>query len=194
MTKYDIQVLDTLDTPEHLKGELQDEDLDIPSYLIPPNPDDSESLPSRTHPAYPYGNPTHIKHPAARPRPPFDPASRALFEDMGYSTGDVNMSHRWTDLATDQLLPLDPAKEEAARAAEARRLAAGATNNPHPTPSAAPQQPDTTMEEDEDGDVDVDSEGEVSEAPEEDADEDEDGGETSVWEEELSEDAAPWNQ
>ena len=39
-------------------------------------------LPSQVHPSYPYGNPLSIKHPASLPRRPYDPASRALFEDM----------------------------------------------------------------------------------------------------------------
>ena len=101
-------------------------ELDIPPHMIPPNPDDSDSsytspvstccdlaekfhsqvLPSLVHPSYPYGNPTNIRHPAARPRPPYDPTSRALFEDMGYAGGGINGAMRWRDLALDQLLPL----------------------------------------------------------------------------------------
>ena len=64
-------------------------------------------LPSQVHPSYPYGNPTHAKHPASLPRRPYDPSSRALFEDMGYAGGGVNGSLRWKDLALDLLLPVD---------------------------------------------------------------------------------------
>ena len=70
-------------------------------------------LPSQVHPSYPYGNPTHVKHPASLPRRPYDPSSRALFEDMGYAGGGVNGSLRWKDLALDLLLPVDEEKEEA---------------------------------------------------------------------------------
>jgi hypothetical protein len=60
MTRNDIQILDTLDTPEYIKGELSDDgwslnqvcfnmlrpslELDIPPHMVPPNPDDSDSL------------------------------------------------------------------------------------------------------------------------------------------------------
>ncbi|KAG2110554.1 uncharacterized protein F5147DRAFT_559959, partial [Suillus discolor] len=127
MTEHDLKVLDTIDSPEYISGELSDDELDIPSHMIPPNPDDSDILPSQVHPSYPYGNPTNIKHPAARPRPPYDPTSRALFEDMGYGGGGVNGSLRWRDLALDRLLPVNDEKEEMKRAAEARKMANGAT-------------------------------------------------------------------
>jgi len=90
--------------------------------MVPPNPDDSDILPSQVHPSYPYGNPTNIRHPAARPRPPYDPTSRALFEDMGYTGGGINGALRWRDLAMDQLLPADEEKEEAQKAAQARKM------------------------------------------------------------------------
>ena len=96
-------------------------------------------LPSQVHPSYPYGNPTHIKHPAALPRPPYDPSSRALFEDMGYAGAGVNGALRWRDLALDVLLPVDEDKEEAKRATQARRMASGTTSNQNP--QAAQQQP-----------------------------------------------------
>ncbi|KAG1878722.1 hypothetical protein C8R48DRAFT_575930, partial [Suillus tomentosus] len=127
MTEHDLKVLDTIDSPEYISGELSDDELDIPAHMIPPNPDDSDILPSQVHPSYPYGNPTNIKHPAARPRPPYDPTSRALFEDMGYGGGGVNGSLRWRDLALDRLLPVNDEKEEMRRAAEARKMANGAT-------------------------------------------------------------------
>lgn len=96
-------------------------------------------LPSQVHPSYPYGNPTNIKHPAARPRPPYDPTSRALFEDMGYGGGGVNGSLRWRDLALDRLLPVNEEKEEMKRAAEARKMANGATSQPQQQQQPPPQ-------------------------------------------------------
>lgn len=126
--------------------------------MIPPNPDDSDILPSQVHPSYPYGNPTNIKHPAARPRPPYDPTSRALFEDMGYGGGGVNGSLRWRDLALDRLLPVNEEKEEMRRAAEARKMANGATSQPQqqqqqqppPQAGAGDQTIDEEDEEEED--------------------------------------------
>ncbi|KAK2465694.1 hypothetical protein APHAL10511_002238 [Amanita phalloides] len=119
MTRHDLQVLDTVETPEYMKGELSDDDMDIPPHMIPPNPDDSDVLPSQVHPSYPYGDPTTPKHPAAKPRPPYDPFSRALFEDMGYAGGGVNGALRWRDLALDELMPIDEEKEEAKKAMQA---------------------------------------------------------------------------
>ncbi|KAG9309897.1 hypothetical protein JVU11DRAFT_9929 [Chiua virens] len=140
MTEHDLNVIDTIDSLEYISGEMSDDDLDIPAHMIPPNPDDSDILPSQVHPSYPYGNPTNIKHPAARPRPPYDPTSRALFEDMGYGGGGVNGALRWKDLALEKLLPVDEEKEEMKRAAEARKMANGATA-------------DQTIEEEEEEDV-----------------------------------------
>lgn len=144
--------------------------------MVPPNPDDSDSkyisirllsfvltlrgivLPSQVHPSYPYGNPTNIKHPAARPRPPYDPSSRALFEDMGYAGAGVNGTLRWKDLALDELLPIDHEKEEAKRAVQARKMASGAAPNAHnplpPQPQQAPA--DQTIDEDDEEDEDED--------------------------------------
>ncbi|KAI0030072.1 hypothetical protein K488DRAFT_55014 [Vararia minispora EC-137] len=126
MTPNDLKVLDTLGTAEYFKDDLSDDEMDIPAHMVPPNPDDSEILPSQVHPSYPYGNPTNLKHPAAHPRVPYDPTSRALFEDMGYAGGGVNGALRWRDLALDILLPVDREREEAARAAQARKMATGA--------------------------------------------------------------------
>ncbi|KAG1770201.1 hypothetical protein EDD22DRAFT_770298 [Suillus occidentalis] len=158
MTEHDLKVLDTIDSPEYISGELSDDELDIPAHMIPPNPDDSDILPSQVHPSYPYGNPTNIKHPAARPRPPYDPTSRALFEDMGYGGGGVNGSLRWRDLALDRLLPVNEEKEEMRRAAEARKMANGATNQsqqqqqqqPPPQAGVGDQTIDEEDEEEED--------------------------------------------
>ncbi|KAJ7095473.1 hypothetical protein C8R43DRAFT_1049369 [Mycena crocata] len=145
MSTYDLQVIDTLESSDYLKGELASDDLNIPAHMVPPDPDDSDILPSQAHPSYPYGNPTNVKHPASRPRPPYDPSSRALFEDMGYDGGGVNGALRWRDLATEHLLPVDEEKEEAKRAIEARKMASGATN---PTaPQGGMGQEDQTAEE-----------------------------------------------
>ncbi|TFK39452.1 hypothetical protein BDQ12DRAFT_681810 [Crucibulum laeve] len=129
MKRDDLLVLDTVETSEFLKGELSDDDLDIPVHMVPPNPDDSDILPSQVHPSYPYGNPTNIKHPSSRPRPRYDPFSRALFEDMGYNGGGIAGALRWRDLAMDELLPVDEEKELAERAMQARKMASGASNN-----------------------------------------------------------------
>jgi len=154
MTQHDFDILDTIGTSEYLANELiEDSDLDIPPHMRPPNPDDSEVLPSQVHPSYPYGNPTSIKHPASRPRRPYDPSSRALFEDMGYGGGGVNGSIRWKDLALDLLLPVDEEKEEAAKAAEARKLASGTAAN-QPAPPLPPPQPQGQPPEDDDSDPD----------------------------------------
>ena len=118
-------------------------------------------LPSQVHPSYPYGNPTNIKHPAARPRPPYDPSSRALFEDMGYGGGGVNGALRWRDLALDELLPVDEEKEAALRAMQARKMASGTSNhNPQPHAQQLPPQPpqDQTIDEEEDEDDDGNNE------------------------------------
>jgi len=141
MTEHDLKVIDTIDGLEYISGEISDDDLDVPAHMIPPNPDDSDILPSQVHPSYPYGNPTNIKHPAARPRPPYDPTSRALFEDMGYGGGGVNGALRWKDLALEQLLPAEEEKEEMKRAAEARKMANGATGQAHHHPPPQPPPP-----------------------------------------------------
>ncbi|KAF8074712.1 hypothetical protein FPV67DRAFT_593762 [Lyophyllum atratum] len=175
MTRYDLQILDTIETPEYMKGELSDDELDIPAHMVPPNPDDSDILPSQVHPSYPYGNPTNIKHPAARPRPPYDPSSRALFEDMGYAGGGINGALRWRDLALDTLLPVDEEKEEAKRAMQARKMASGASNhNPQPQQQQhpPPMPPDQTIDEEDEEDED-----ENNENDDEDDEEDEDESE-----------------
>ncbi|KAF8320146.1 hypothetical protein F5887DRAFT_1066272 [Amanita rubescens] len=164
MTRHDLQVLDTIETSEYMKGELSDDDMDIPPHMVPPNPDDSDVLPSQVHPSYPYGDPTNIKHPAAKPRPPYDPFSRALFEDMGY-VGGVNGALRWKDLALDELMPIDEEKEEAKKAMQARKMASGTTNTT-PQQTQQPQQPqqqqqpqppsDLTIDEDEGESYEVD--------------------------------------
>ena len=60
MTRHDLQVLDTIETTDYMKGELSDDgwsiswsvespkwllaELDIPAHMVPPNPDDSDSM------------------------------------------------------------------------------------------------------------------------------------------------------
>ncbi|KAJ7602898.1 hypothetical protein FB45DRAFT_964530, partial [Roridomyces roridus] len=57
---------------------------------VPPDPDDSDLLPSKAHPSYPYGNPTNVKHPQpSRARRTTRLHVRCL-EDMGYDGGGVN--------------------------------------------------------------------------------------------------------
>ncbi|KAG6808013.1 hypothetical protein H0H92_005694 [Tricholoma furcatifolium] len=170
MTRHDLEIIDTIETTDYMKGELSDEgsscfkesrqvgmltiklELDIPPHMVPPNPDDSDILPSQVHPSYPYGNPTNLRHPAARPRLEFDPTSRALFEDMGYGGAGINGMMRWQELAMDELLPVDEEKEDAKRAEQARKMASGASNNPQPQQQQqqAPQMPqDQTIDEEE---------------------------------------------
>ncbi|KAL4066121.1 hypothetical protein J3A83DRAFT_4375406 [Scleroderma citrinum] len=175
MTEHELRAIDTIDNLEYISAELSDDDLDIPPHMIPPNPDDSDILPSQVHPSYPYGNPTNIKHPAAKPRPPYDPTSRALFEDMGYAGGGVNGALRWRDLALEQLLPVDEEKEQMKRAAEARKMANGATGPVHhPPPPPPPQQePDETMNGDEEDDEADESSDHISDEEEDDTREDE---------------------
>lgn len=140
-------------------------------------------LPSQVHPSYPYGNPTNIKHPAARPRPPYDPTSRALFEDMGYAGGGVNGTLRWRDLALDELLPVDEAKVEAEKAEQARKMASGAASNQPPQPQQAQQPPGPPQDanqgiDDEDEDDENDeNENDENDEDEDDEDEDEDDDE-----------------
>ena len=131
-------------------------------------------LPSQVHPSYPYGNPTNVKHPANRPRKPTDPSSRALFTDLTHAGGGTNGALRWNDLALDRLLPVDRAREEAARAALARKMASGATQGPAAAsqPQQQPAEPGQQTEgsdsdEDEDEDESVSGSGSVNEEDEE---------------------------
>ncbi|KAF9564222.1 hypothetical protein CPC08DRAFT_631508 [Agrocybe pediades] len=180
MTRNDLLVLDTVETSEYIIGELSDDELDIPAHMIPPNPDDSDILPSQVHPSYPYGNPTQLKHPSTRARPGYDPASRALFEDMGY-TGGLNGTLRWRDLGLEELLPVDEEKEEAKRAIQARKMASGSSGqNPQVPQQHAAHLPDELGIDEEDEDEDDE---ENDENNNEDMDEEEEEEE----EEELSE-------
>jgi hypothetical protein len=129
--------------------------------------DPRKVLPSQVHPSYPYGNPTNIKHPAARPRPPYDPSSRALFEDMGYGGGGVNGALRWQDLALDLLLPVDEEKEEAKRATQARKMASGAASSQNPQAAQQHQVMPGEGVGGEDGDFDENDENDGDEDSEE---------------------------
>lgn len=214
MTQHDLEILDTIGTPDYLKGELSDDGAGFHVLFrraliasgrrgcpLPHGASKSRGfgrcvyapssrgsrvaqrhtiivLPSQVHPSYPYGNPLNIKHPAARPRRPYDPSSRALFEDMGYSGGGVNGSLRWKDLALDTLFPVDEAREEAEKAAQARKMASGATANhppPQPPPIQAAQMVDDGEDEEEndenendENDEDIDDENEGGSSAEED--------------------------
>jgi len=173
MTRHDLLVLDTIETPEYMKGDLSDDELDIPPHLIPPNPDESDMLPSQVHPSYPYGNPNNIKHPSAKPRQAYGLLSRALFEDMSIGGGGTNGTLRWTDLALDELLPVDEEKEEAQRAMQARKMASGTSNN-HPQsqqPQPAQVQPEDDEDEDEDDNLNEDDDLNDDEGENEDEDE-----------------------
>ncbi|GJJ09668.1 hypothetical protein Clacol_003892 [Clathrus columnatus] len=175
MTGYDIKTLDTLDSSDYLEDQLSDEELEIPPHMVPPNPDDSEILPSHVHPSYPYGNPTNLNHPAALPRVSGEPI-RALYQDIGYFGGNVNATLRWKELGLDLLLPVNEAKEEALKAAIARKMASGgAAQGNHP--------PGVTL----DGQT-LDDEDEDSEEEEEDGEEEDDGEEEE--EEEYENDAS----
>jgi hypothetical protein len=101
------------------------------------------ALPSQIHPTYPYGNPRLPSHPANRPRTRHDPSPRALFEDAQAALlrGTAGPGPRWSELALGSLLPVDGAKAEQARAAQARKMASGAGGQPPSQATAAPGPP-----------------------------------------------------
>lgn len=82
---------------------------------------------------------------------------------------------RWKDLALDILLPVDKEKEDAEKAAHARKMASGATANQYQPP---PQQPEAGVEEGDADDENENDENDDDEIPEERE------GETSYEEEE----------
>ncbi|KAF9649207.1 hypothetical protein BDM02DRAFT_3095196, partial [Thelephora ganbajun] len=139
MTPSDLRTLDTLEGPDYMEGYLSDEDLDIPPGTKPPNPEESELLPSVVHPSYPFGNPLSIKHPASRPKRPFEPSSRALFEDMVPLGAGVNGFLRWKELGLDTLLPVDEEAETKVQAEQARKMANGVPA--HQQSTAPPPRP-----------------------------------------------------
>lgn len=113
-------------------------------------------LPSVVHPSYPFGNPLSIKHPASRPKRPFEPSSRALFEDMVPLGAGVNGFLRWKDLGLDTLLPVDEEAEKKAQAEQARKMANGAPAHQQstgpPTQTVGVQQQTVGTQTDEEGD------------------------------------------
>ncbi|KAF8528133.1 hypothetical protein BU17DRAFT_33546, partial [Hysterangium stoloniferum] len=167
MTENDIATVDTIDGPDFMDGQLSDEELEIPIHMVPPNPDDADTLPSQVHPSYPYGNPTNLNHPAALPHKSGDPG-RALYEDMGYTGGTLNAALRWKDLGLEMLLPVNEEKEEAVRAAVARRMANGATHGNHPAVPLPEDQPNDDDDDEDSGEGDDDDDEEDGEEEEED--------------------------
>lgn len=85
---------------------------------------------------------------------------------MGYGGGGVNGTIRWKDLALDLLFPVDQAREEAEKAAQARQMASGtASNHPPAQPQPAQNQaaapaPAEEEEEEQNDENDEDEEGE----------------------------------
>ena len=80
---------------------------------------------------------------------------------MGYGGGGVNGSIRWKDLALDRLFPVDQAREEAEKAAQARQMASGTASNHPPSQPQPAQNANNAVTEDEDegDDNDDDEEG-----------------------------------
>lgn len=123
------------------------------------------------HPSYPFGNPLSIKHPASRPKRPFEPSSRALFEDMVPLGAGINGFLRWKELGLDTLLPIDEDAERKAQAEQARKMANGApthqqSTGPPPQPVGMQRQTAETQT-DEEGD-EGDTEGDDGEEEEDD--------------------------
>ncbi|CEL61747.1 hypothetical protein RSOLAG1IB_04497 [Rhizoctonia solani AG-1 IB] len=127
MSDLALNGLDDLER-DWIEGSLKPDSIDVPSHQIPPDPNDSDTLPSQVHPSYPYGNPTKPSHPVA-----FEPlgrgSSRAYYDDMRFERLRRLDRLRWTNLALDLLLPIDHEREEALKAAAARRAASGAAAN-----------------------------------------------------------------
>ncbi|KAF9025352.1 hypothetical protein BDZ89DRAFT_1016892 [Hymenopellis radicata] len=177
MTDYELKALDTLDTPSYLNGILSDDDIVLPADMIPPNPEEHDNLPSQTHPSYPFGNPTNIKHPASKPRPfsAVDPRmqTRALYEDMSPAPTTVEMSVRWRELALETLLPPDEEKAQAEKALDARRMANGVPSN-NPGQPGAPVTGDDDDSSDDGDEEEEDDDDEEESTDEEETDEEDD--------------------
>lgn len=107
------------------------------------------------HTSYPYGNPLKLSHPAALGTYPFGLGDAHLYSELVYEPGGAQLSimssHsytnaqaqsqsalRWNDMALDELLPADPKRVAAERAARARKGATGAQNS---APAPPPEQP-----------------------------------------------------
>lgn len=80
---------------------------------------------------------------------------------MSIGGGGTNGTLRWTDLALDELLPIDEEKEEAQRAMQARKMASGASNNNPGSHQAQPAQVQLNEDEDEEEDDNLDDEDDV---------------------------------
>lgn len=85
-----------------------------------------------------------------------------MYDETGGVGSNVNVGMLWKDLALDILLPTDPIKEEALRAAKARKLANGVQSD---------------GDESEDYNHDLDPEEDTSALPEEQTFEEEEGEE-----------------
>ena len=99
-------------------------------------------LPSQIHTSYPYGNPTKLTHPAALGTAPFGLGHAHLYQQISYDADPTSSSARaalaWSDLSLDELLPADPKKAQAERAAKARRNATGAVQQGNGAGAAQP--------------------------------------------------------
>lgn len=95
------------------------------------------------HTSYPYGNPTKLSHPAALGTYPFGLGDAHLYAQLSYdaSAQRAPSSLRWDDEGLDELLPVDPRKVEAERAARARKGATGAAQNSSAGPPPPPPPP-----------------------------------------------------
>ncbi|KAF8586353.1 hypothetical protein K439DRAFT_1408918 [Ramaria rubella] len=116
-----IGVIDELDD---IQEEMLDQEPEIPTYAMPPDPDECDALLSQVHPSYPYGDPTSANHSASQPRMDADNTSRVLYMDI-ICMGDITATLRWKELALDHLLPMNTGKAEAENGAHARENAAG---------------------------------------------------------------------
>ena len=92
---------------------------------------------------------------------------------MGYGGGGVNGSIRWKDLALELLFPVDQAREDAEKAAQARQMASGTASNHPPAQPQPAQNNNATVEDDDDvddNDEDDEVEGEEGSSFEDDED------------------------
>jgi len=87
------------------------------------------------HTSYPYGNPLKLTHPAALGTYPFGLGDAQLYSQLSFDSsaqGSLQQQQqplRWDDFALDELLPVDPRKLEAEKAARARKGATGAAQH-----------------------------------------------------------------
>ncbi|KDQ13012.1 hypothetical protein BOTBODRAFT_175888 [Botryobasidium botryosum FD-172 SS1] len=149
MTDDQLASLDFFDDEEFM-ADLGKDNIEVPEHLVPPDPDDGDNLPSQVHPSYPYGNPTRTSFPAYNAAP-LGPITRSLYEDARFMEGSNNGHLRWGDIALDRLLPVDPRKVEADKAASARRAAngVGQGNNPSAQQPHQAEQQEMSDEEEE---------------------------------------------